>query len=148
MTAHIHDPATHGDEARLPRSAGVPSIAATRPRWLLPGILVALVAGGLVVAGVVSLSAVLYAGLFGGMILMHMGGHGHGGHGGAGHAGGGHAGGGHVDGADEPEDLSRRSSGAQPAEPGFAAGLDQRARDDSTTSETEDHDQHSSHGCH
>jgi len=34
----------------------------------------------LVMAGVVELSTVFYAGLFGGMILLHLGGHGHGGH--------------------------------------------------------------------
>jgi hypothetical protein len=119
-------------------------MTASRPRWLLPGLVLAIIAGGLVVAGVVSLSTVLYAGLFGGMILMHAGGHGHGGH------GGGHSGGHSLpgDGADDVEDLSRRSSGAQPAESGSAVGLDQRVRDDTTTSETDDHDQHRAHGCH
>lgn len=153
MTAHVHDPATHGGGAPAPRATGVPQTTAARPRWLLPGVLVALVAGALVVAGVVSLSTVVYAGLFGGMILMHVGGHGHGGHGGAGrgdggHAGGGNAGGGHGAGADEPGDLSRRSSGAQLSGSGSAAGLDDRATNEPTTSETEDHDQHTSHGCH
>lgn len=53
-----------------------------RQRWALVGIPVALVAGLLVLAGVVSPSTVLYAGAFGGMMLMHLGGHGsHGGHG-------------------------------------------------------------------
>lgn len=146
MTAHAHDPAAHGG-GRHSESAGSrggpPS--ASLPKWLLPGLVVAIIAGSLVVAGVVSLSTVLYAGLFGGMILMHAGGHGHGGHGG-GHGGRGH--GLEGDGADDADDLSRRSSGAQVAESGSAAGLDQRVRDDTTTSETEDHDQHRAHGCH
>ena len=151
MTAHVHDPATHGGV--LPREATPAddaSITSSRPRWLVPGVLVAIVIGGLVLAGVLSLSTVLYVGLFGGMILMHVGGHGHGGHGHGGH-GGGPAGRGHSlhgDGADDPDDLSRRSSGTQPTESGSAAGLDGRARSNSTTSETDDHDQHSSHGCH
>jgi hypothetical protein len=42
---------------------------------------IGLVAAALVIAGVVPLSAVLYAAMFGGMLLMHLGGHGHGGHG-------------------------------------------------------------------
>ena len=146
MTAHVHDPAVHGGgpHAEPTGSRGGP-IAAARPRWLLPGVLVAIVVGGLVLAGVVSVSTVLYAGLFAGMILMHAGGHGHGGHGGGGHVDRGHSL--HGDG-DDAEDLSRRSSGAQPTDSGSAAGLDQRAHNDSTTSETDDHDQHRSHGCH
>jgi len=147
MTAPVHDPAKHGDALHPEATpAGGVSMTPSRPRWLLPGLLVAIVVGGLVVAGVVSLSTVLYVSLFGGMILMHAGGHGHGGHGGGGPAGRGHSL--HGDGADDPDDLSRRSSGAQPGESGSTAGLDQRARDNSATSETDDHDQHRSHGCH
>lgn len=55
-----------------------------RPRWLGPLAVAVVIAAVLVLAGVVALSTVFYAGLFGGMILMHLGGHGHGGHG-AGH---------------------------------------------------------------
>jgi hypothetical protein len=55
-----------------------------RPRWLAPLAVAAVIAAVLVLAGVVALSTVFYAGLFGGMILMHVGRHGHGGHG-AGH---------------------------------------------------------------
>lgn len=81
MMAHVHD---HDDH----EAAGPVGQKRSRPRWLLPALLVAAVAGGLVLAGVVSLSTVLSAGLFGGMILMHLGGHGgHGGH--AGHGSGG-----------------------------------------------------------
>lgn len=53
-----------------------------RPRWLAPLVVAAVIAAVLVLAGVVALSTVFYAGLFGGMILMHVGGHGHGGRGG------------------------------------------------------------------
>ena len=146
MTAHVHDPAAHrgGTHDESVRTGGGP-MTASRPKWLLPGLVIAVIVGGLVVAGVVSLSTVLYAGLFGGMILMHVGGHGHGGHGG-GQGGRGH--GLHGDGADDAEDLSRRSSGAHVAGSGSAAGLDQRVRDDTTTSETDNHDQHRAHGCH
>lgn len=72
MTAHVHD----DQEAASPVGQ-----KRARPRWLLPALIVAIVAGGLVLAGVVPLSTVLYGGLFGGMIMMHVGGHGgHGGH--------------------------------------------------------------------
>ncbi len=141
MTAHVHDAATQGaaTDARPPDRIGV---TATRPWWLLPGIIGALVAGGLVLGGVVSLSMVLYVGLFGGMMLMHVGGHGHGGHVSAGHAT-------HSGNASETGDanLSRRSPDAQEAESGSAAEPDERA-DASTGSETNHDDQHSSHGCH
>lgn len=88
MTAHAHDPAGHSDTAHpdiTGRSAT--GTAVGRPRWLVPGLAVGLVVAALLAAGVVSLSTVLYVGLFGGMILMHVGGHGgHGSH--AGHGGG------------------------------------------------------------
>lgn len=81
MTVHAHDPAARGESPR-PAPAAVDAITTTsaRPRWLLPGLAVAIIVGALVVAGVLSLSTVLYAGLLGGMLLMHLGGHG--GHGG------------------------------------------------------------------
>lgn len=142
MTAHGHDPATHGGGTRPePAATGGAPMISSRPRWLLPGLLVAIIAGGLVVAGVLSLSTVLYAGLFGGMILMHAGGHGHGGHGGGGH-------GGHGGGTNDAGDLRGRSSDSQPSESGSGARLDERAANEPMTSETDDHDQHSSHGCH
>lgn len=121
-----------------------PNWSGVKGRATCRSVVVAVVVGGLVVAGVVPLSTVLYAGLFGGMILMHLGGQGHGGHGG-GHTGRGHSL--HGDGEDETDDLSRRSSGAQAADSGSAAGLDERTRGNSTTSETDDHDQHRAHGC-
>lgn len=83
MTAHTHDPATHADSPGPGPAAtdGTATKTSTRPRWLLPGLAVGIVASALVVAGVLSLSTVLYAGMFGGMLVMHLGGHGgHGGH--------------------------------------------------------------------
>lgn len=68
MTAHTHNSAST-------RRSG-------RPRWLGPVAVATVIAAVLVLAGVVALSTVFYAGLFGGMILMHVGGHGHGGRGG------------------------------------------------------------------
>lgn len=84
MTAHAHDPSVYpvaDDVDQAPDATRTGSTSA-RPRWLLPGLTVGFVIAGLVVAGIVSLSTVLYVGLFGGMLLMHMGGHGmHGGQG-------------------------------------------------------------------
>ncbi len=74
MTTHAHGfrPTIGGFFGRLNR----------RQRWALVGVPVALTAALLVLTDVVSLSTVLYAGAFGGMMLMHLGGHGsHGGHG-------------------------------------------------------------------
>ena len=52
-----------------------------RPRWLLPVLLGAALGLGLAIFGIVPISTLLYAAVFGGMILMHVGGHGsHGGH--------------------------------------------------------------------
>ena len=149
MTAHVHDPARHGGGMRPEATpADGAATASSRPRWLLPGLLVATIVGGLVVVGVISFSTVLYAGLFGGMILMHAGGHGHGGHGGrvGGDASRGHSL--HGDGSDAADDLSRRSSGAQPPDSDSANGLDRRVVSIAATSETDDHDQHRSHACH
>jgi hypothetical protein len=90
MTAHAHGPSMHpvDDAVDAPTGAKGAGGTSTRPRWLLPGLVVGVVVAGLVVAGVVSLSTALSAGLFGGMLLMHLGGHGmHGGHGAGGHEG-------------------------------------------------------------
>lgn len=118
-------------------------LGTTRPRWLLPGLVVGIVLAGLVLAGAVSLSLVVYAGLFGGMILMHLGGHGgHGSHGGPethqGHEGGT---------TPDAEDLSRRSDRSQPGRPGSDEAPD-RASINPNGNERHDHDQHGSHGCH
>ncbi len=54
----------------------------TRPRWLVPALAVATGAAVLLYLGVVTPSSLLSIGLFGGMIGMHLFGHGsHGGHG-------------------------------------------------------------------
>ena len=145
MTAHFHDPATHGLEtAPVVRTAVRRSTTFTRPRWLMPGAMVAMAVGALVMAGVLPLSIVLYAALFGGCALMHV--VGHGGHGGGGEAGRGHSL--HGADADDEEDLSHRSSGAQPGPARSTAEFDPRTLDDTTPmSETEDHDQRA-HGCH
>lgn len=58
--------------------------APARPWWLLPALIAGVLAAGLVIVGFVSPSTAISAGLFGGMMLMHLGGHGHGGHGGPG----------------------------------------------------------------
>ena len=142
MTVHVHDPATHAGGGRPHTTASSAAPLSSRPAWLLPGLLIAIVAGGLVVAGVVPLSTVLYAGLFGGMMLMCMGGHGHGGHGSAGHAGHGRVA------SDDREDLSPRSPGSQLPDAGSVRGLDKRADSDPMTSRNVDDDKHSSHGCH
>ncbi len=57
--------------------------AANRPRWMYPALAVAAVAAVLLYLGIVTPSSLLSIGLFGGMIGMHLFGHGsHGGHGG------------------------------------------------------------------
>ncbi len=143
MTAHVHDPSSHG-ESHDPRPAatGGAAITSTRPRWLVPGLAIVIVAAALVLGGVLSFSTVLYAGLFGGMLLMHSGGHG--GH--AGHGGGHESRGGGT--AGDAEDLRQPSSGAQSAASVSGGGLDDLAQNDRSGSEIHDHDQHGSHGCH
>ena len=142
MTTHAHDPSANSVSAPASVTAGTPTIA-TRPRWLMPALAVGIVAVGLVATGVVSLSTVLYAALFGGMILMHLGGHGrHGGHG----RSGSHSG--HCAGISRGDDLSQPSPGSQAASPRSSSGLEDRASDDSKGSETHDHDQRNTHSCH
>jgi hypothetical protein len=72
MTADAHDRSMQ---------AGPATRGSARPRWLLPALIGSAVVGSLVVLGVLSLSAVLYGGLIGGMLLMHTGAHGGHGHG-------------------------------------------------------------------
>jgi hypothetical protein len=132
MTTHVHDPSIEGDDPGRggTTATGHHDAAFRRPGWLLPALAIGLLAIGLVVAGVVSLSTVLYAGAFGGMLLMHLGGHGHGAH------GGGHG-----------NDLSRGSGGSQQQRTGSGDELDDRAANQPNRNESHD-DQHSSHGCH
>jgi hypothetical protein len=151
MTAHVHDPAAHGGHASPVETAAEPRRATiARPRWLMPAVVGGMVVGALVVAGILPLSIVFYAALFGGMVLMHVGGHG--GHGG--HGGGGHAAHGDEPGAqgrrleDATEELRLRSPGSQPVRATSGTGLDDRASTTITTNETTDDDQHRSHSCH
>ena len=132
MTTHPHPMST--SEQRSPAAPAKPT-----PRWLWPALIGIPLVGALLVFGVISPSILLYAGLIGGCALMHV--FGHGGHGGQGHSEHGSA-------PAENESLSGRSSGAQASKSGSAAGLDRRAPHDPITSETQRHDQHSSHGCH
>lgn len=139
MTTHSHDQGVGAVDARRRSSDPAPPPSSpSLPRWLLPGLAAVIVAVGLVVAGVISASTLLYVGLFGGMLFMHLGGHG--GH--AGHrAPRGDAGAG-------AKDLTERSDGSQPGVPGSGHGLDQRASSEQNQSETTNDDQNHSHGCH
>lgn len=143
MTAHVHDPSSQRESRGLrPTPAGGAVATSTRSRWLVPGVAIVIVAAALVLGGVLSFSTVLYAGLFGCMLLMHTGGHG--GH--AGHGGGHESRGGGT--AGDAEDLRQPSSGAQSATSVSGGGLDDLAQNDRSGSETHDHDQHRLHGCH
>jgi hypothetical protein len=145
MTTHVHDASIDGDARRSDSAAtDRTQSGAARPRWLLPGLAAAFVAAALVVTGVVSLSTMFYVAAFGGMLLMHLGGHGHGSHSGGGHAG--HGGHGSAATADD-QDLSGRSGGSQPLRSALGDELDDRAPNQSR-SETNDDDQHSPHRCH
>ncbi|MBI2778117.1 MAG: hypothetical protein HYX57_12780 [Chloroflexi bacterium] len=139
MTTHSHDQGVGAADARRrPSDDASPPSSPSLPRWLLPGMAALVVAVGLVVAGVVSASTLLYVGLFGGMLFMHLGGHG--GHGGHGDQAG--------DEGRSAKDLSGRSDGSQPGAPGSHHGLDNRASTKQNQSETTNNDQNHSHGCH
>jgi hypothetical protein len=142
MTAHVQDPSmpvdeaidTHPGDTRAGR-------ASTRPRWLVPGIAVGVVVAGLVLAGVVPFSTALYAAMFGGMLVMHLGGHGmHGGHGGGDHAG--------------PPGGASSSDGRAPSKPGtMAQPADQGSAGETGTAVPDgngahEQSQHGSLGCH
>ncbi|MBI2763689.1 MAG: hypothetical protein HYX54_08090 [Chloroflexi bacterium] len=119
--------------------------AAARPRWLIPGLAVGVVAIALVVTGVLSVSSVLYAGLIGGMLLMHLGGHGgHGGHGSPDGQGHGDRVGGTEPGVDGPRDAS---ADTQRESAGSSHRLDGRAVKNGGSDGQDDADQ-KTHGCH
>ena len=145
MTAHAQGPSMHpvDDAVDAPTGATGAGGTSTRPRWLLPGLAVGVVVAGLAVAGVVSLSTALSAGLFGGMLLMHLGGHGmHGGHGGGGHTG-------HADGGSpEGRASSQPPHASQPVEPDSAGDTRHEGSDDGRGNKARQHDQRGSHGCH
>ena len=135
MTVHSHQMETPTQSRSTP---------AERPRWLVPILVGVPLVGALLAFSVVSPATLLYVALFGGMMLICMGGHGgHGGHDGD-NADMGHAG--HRGPSNGP-DLSSHSSHAQPADGGSTTPLSERASG-TPTSETGNDDQHSSHGCH
>jgi len=138
MTIHVHDPSVDADDSVRgdATATGHPGAAFRRPAWLLPALAIGVVGIGLVVAGVASLTTVLYVGAFGGMLLMHLGGHGHGGHGNGGHGNRGPA-----------DDLSRGSGGSHQQRTGSEDELEDRAASQPNRNERHD-DQHRSHGCH
>jgi hypothetical protein len=111
-----------------------------RLRWLLPGAVVAVAVGVLVLTGVLPLSVVLYGGFFVGMVLMHVGGHG--GHGGQGVGSRGHQ---HDPGRG---DARSSSSGAQPAPATSLMWPGSRAVDAQDADGAHDDDQHHPHACH
>ena len=129
MTARVREPAA----ASAPPPVRLGGAARkSRSRWLVPGLLIAALVGVLLVADVVALSTVVYAGLMAGMLLMHTG-HGHGGHG---------------DQTEAADGLSASSPASQPRDAASAAGLDGVVPHDSPQDATEDHDRKTSHGCH
>lgn len=71
------------DHARSGTTVTSSTALRSRPRWLIPGLVFVIAGAGLVLTGAISTSTALSAGLIGGMLLMHLGGHGgHGAHGG------------------------------------------------------------------
>lgn len=135
MTDRHEHPGTGVDDRssdRDPVGAVVP--AAARPPWLVPALAVGVAAVALVIAGVLSASMVLYAGLVGGMLLMHLGGHGaHGAHGGRTAA--------------DADMLSEPSSGTQGLGPGSSRAPDDQALKHGNGNE-QDGDEPNVHGCH
>lgn len=139
MTAHVQDPSmpvdeavdTHPGDTRAGRTS-------TRPRWLMPGIAAGVGVAGLVLAGVVPFSTALYAAMFGGMLVMHLGGHGmHGGH--AGHANGG---------SSARPAPSKPQPGSRAGGPGSSGEAGDEAPDEGRGDEAQRHDQRGSRGCH
>ena len=96
MTTDVHD---HSQQTAAVRVA---PMGRSRPRWLVPGVLVVMAGAGLVLAGVMPFSTAVSAGLIGGMLLMHLGGHG--GHG--------------ANGAGESETKAPVQEPGKPARPG------------------------------
>ena len=137
MTTHVHDPSIEGDDFGRGGTTAPshPDAASRRPGWLLPALTIGLLGIGLVMAGVVSPSTALYAAAFGGMLLMHLGGHGHGAPGHGAHGGG------------QANDLSRGSGDSQHEPTGSGDEPDDRGPNEPHRNESHD-DQHSSHGCH
>lgn len=126
MTAHAHDPSTDLTPSEDGSVHPTRATGSTRPRWLLPALVGGIAVAALVVYGILPPSAVLYAGLFGGMFLMHRGGH------------GGHGGGSHGGGTPTRTGASDRTDSD--------AGPDRSPANDATGNVTHDHDQRGSRG--
>ena len=144
MTAHADDHSVHATER--PPTGGRPRTVERRGPFDPVGsrpIGGRLALGGMVLADGVSLPTVVYAGMLGGMILMHLGGQG--GQGGHGRQGEPHGRGGTTP---DAEDLSHRSHRAQLGRPGSDEAPEDRASINPNGNERHDHGQHSSHGCH
>jgi hypothetical protein len=75
MATSEHDHSVH---QQSPRDGGVGQPA--RPSWLLPALGTGAVGIGLVLAGLISATTLIYLGVIGGMLFMHLGHTGHGSH--------------------------------------------------------------------
>ena len=76
------DPVSSASSSIALRNAGRDGgIQASRPAWLLPAVALVVLGAALAFLGIIPVSTVLYAGMVGGMLVMHLGGHGHGVHG-------------------------------------------------------------------
>ena len=138
MTAHVHDSSTQPSNRKDSGVHAARATGSTRPRWLLPAVVGAIGVIVLVWYGILSPSAVLSGGLIGGMLLMHVGGHG--GHAGKGdHGDGAQTGPQAVRGASDDPGRDRTDSAAVPG---------RSTTNDSNRSETHDDGQGGSHGCH
>lgn len=85
MNTQAHE---HARSATTVAAPAAPAAPRSRPRWLIPSLVVVIAGAGLLLAGVISVSTAVSVGLIGGMLLMHLGGHGgHGAHGGSTSAG-------------------------------------------------------------
>jgi hypothetical protein len=144
MTHDTHDRVAHS----VADASGVPQQQAQlnwrRPSWLLLALVASLIGASLVVAGVVSAEVAIYVGVFGAMMLMHIGGHGHGAHGvdirddqSAGPAG-------HPRGS---EDLDQARSTTQPLAPPSVAERQRSTAETPEAGETA-RDGHPGRGCH
>ena len=81
MTADTRDSSPHvGHHGHRGSATAEPAVPRRRPRWLLPAVGAMVLMAALVVFEILSLSTAIYASLVGGMLLMHIGGHGHDGH--------------------------------------------------------------------
>ena len=71
MTTDTSDHSRHG--AVQQAAPGEGGTRQARSPWLLPGIAVGIAATVLVIAGVISVTTLVYVGVIGGMLFMHLG---------------------------------------------------------------------------